>query len=161
MSAPTPTPVPLPDPRKVANKQRRKAGREVLPCTPFHQHPSDPDICRTASRRAQDPNEGPRIPAARETLRASWTTGAATQRRHARLHRAESRQHSCGRLSPPRRLGHGRRRRLSGRRGRNGGRRPSGAFDFRRCVARDGTAGEDTSSTPADDGRRGVRDRGN
>jgi len=28
MSAPTPTPVPLPDPRKVANKQRRKAGRE-------------------------------------------------------------------------------------------------------------------------------------
>jgi len=28
MSAPTPTPAPLPDPRKVANKQRRKAGRE-------------------------------------------------------------------------------------------------------------------------------------
>ena len=35
MSAPTPTPVPLPDPRKVANKQRRKAGREVFTTHPF------------------------------------------------------------------------------------------------------------------------------
>jgi hypothetical protein len=112
MSVPTPTPVSLPDPRKVANKQRRKAGREVLPWTPFHQLPSDPDICRTAPRRAQDPNKGPRSPAAVATLRASWSTRAATQRRHLRIYGAESRQHPFDRLSPPPRLGHGRRRPL-------------------------------------------------
>ena len=110
MSVPTPTPVPLPDPRKVANKQRRKAGREVLLCTPFHQSPSDPDICCTAPRGAQDTNEGSRRRAPLATLRASWITRAATERWHARIHRAESRQHPCNRLSPPRRLGHGRRR---------------------------------------------------
>ncbi|KAF8273689.1 hypothetical protein EI94DRAFT_1715603 [Lactarius quietus] len=158
MSAPTPTPVPLPDPRKVANKQRRKAGREVLPCTPLHQFPSDPDICRAAPRGAQDPDKGRCTPAVLETRRTSWTARAAAQRRHACFRRAKSRQHPCDRLAHPRRLGHGRGGGGGGgRRGRNRGRRPSDTFDFRRCVARNGAAGEDPSSTPAHHGRRGVR----
>jgi hypothetical protein len=52
MSVPTPTPVPLPDPRKVANKQRRKAGREVLPCTPFHRVP--PLIVSSVTQRHEE-----------------------------------------------------------------------------------------------------------